>query len=182
LYWVEDLTLKELSQVFNCGVSSVKNYLNKYGIKSKGCGAKKVYKDFDYDTLYNMYIIQDLSKSEVAKAWNCSLGFVTRELQRLGIKKRTVSNGKVVDGVKVQEAYKGGCGRIDIGKHYGISYDNVMYHLVKSDMWEENTTDITYELLFNLYKNKGMNVSEISDFIDVDTVTIFKHLEKYDLL
>jgi len=183
LYWVEDLTLKELANYFNCGVSSINNYLNKYNINKKGIGAKNKYQKFDYNSLYEMYITNNMSKSEIAKDCNVSVSFVTRELHRLKIKKKGGVKSKYsVDTAKVQEHYKNGCKRVDIAKHYGVNYDTVALQIAKGQDWEVNTTDVTYEILFNLFVNKNMNVNEISDFINVDTNTIFKHLEKYDLI
>jgi len=80
-YYIDkELTIKEVSKILGCGVSTIYNLLVKYDlVRSKRVKISK-------ETLYDLYCNKDWTSEAIAEEFNCSVSCVCRRLHRHGIK------------------------------------------------------------------------------------------------
>ncbi|WP_162714384.1 hypothetical protein [Pseudomonas putida] len=86
LFIIQDMTASQISKKYKCSKSVVRARLKEAGITKILKGPNRI-KVAPKATLYDIYITQDISASEIAKQYNCSIYVVRARLKEAGIKK-----------------------------------------------------------------------------------------------
>ena len=79
---IEEKTLEEISIMFNCSVSLVKNRLKKLGIEVKN---KNIHDDIKDEEIRKLYLEDDLSIVEIAELFNVGHNVIYRRLKNMDI-------------------------------------------------------------------------------------------------
>ncbi|HCF4091703.1 TPA: hypothetical protein NIE69_002116 [Pseudomonas aeruginosa] len=86
LFIIQDMTASQIAMKYKCSKSVVRARLREAGITKILKGPNRI-KVAPKATLYDLYITQDMSASQIAKQYNCSIYVVRARLKEAGIKK-----------------------------------------------------------------------------------------------
>ena len=117
LYTKEKLSTTEIAKLLNTNHRTILNHLHKNNIQIRNLSEsqfnfnkKEIPKEFfNYDDMYNLYIVQHKTKEQLGKYFNCAPHVIDRVLKNLNIHVRNASESKI--GVQVGEKHhnwKGG--------------------------------------------------------------------------
>ena len=169
----------EIAKIFNCSATSIRSHLKHNGIKRRSFAEcmwnyhkKEIPGDFnDYKKLYNLYIEQSISKTELARRYNCTIAVINRVLselkiidipytsdtKRLGDKLRTYFNKLTPIVIERDKHTCQLCGcHEDLQVHHIIPF-KVLFHNLLAQNKNLNPTD-NFDELFDIgIKDKNLN-------------------------
>jgi len=188
LYYEEEKTLKEISDIFGCGETTIYRLLVKYNlIKSRKIEISK-------DILYNLYHIKELTALEIANKFNCNSSTILRKLNSYKIPIKEVRKLKIYR----EELYRlyiiEGKTTCEIGEMFGFSGVTVgkllkkykikvrksednFKHLKFVGINHANFVNIPNEELIDLRCNKNMTTYEIAKIYGCHNSTISEKLK-----
>lgn len=141
----------------------------------------------DYDWLYRHYVELGLSQKEIAQIVGCKPATINYYIWTYGLKELRVTplysskeylyQKYIVDGLSVAE----------IARELGCSHDTVTYWLKKYGL-KKPVKHIKgcckacdYNLLYDLYVNKGLSISKISKILGVRRRIVSSRLEEFGI-
>ena len=124
--------------------------------------------------IYDSYWNKNLTVKEIAKKYSVSQSFITRRMIKYGIKRRTISASKIgkstwPDGRIFSEGHKKGISK-------------TRKRLFKEGKLKPQIKfKLTKEELYDLYWNKKLDISKISEKLGLGKTTIFRWLKRYNI-
>ena len=85
LYINEGMSLRKIADMYGRSYMFAHHRKTKYGIPKRNTGTKKI--EIDETTLWELYVKEEKSVSEITKVFDCSVGPIYRKIKRGGLEK-----------------------------------------------------------------------------------------------
>lgn len=190
---LSDETMKKIVSDYNNSVR-IELIIEKYGISYQLLSKiRKIYslplrisfEKYSYNQLYDLYITQNLSVSEISKKLNCSFNHVLYLLSVYDINKLTPAKFDMYHcNVEVFLNYYKNHTLNETAKHFNVSKSTVVNFIRRHDLHKEVLTYddiITKDDLIDLYINKNMTRDKIAQIFNCNELTIKYLLKKYKI-
>lgn len=190
-YITKRLNRKQLAELANVSLGTIKDYIRKWDIKRPKLEIAK-------DELLR-YINEGLTTSQIAERYNCDSCTIFRYYMRYNIKKRNPDTYIQYDDTNDKEMiklYNSGKSTIEIAKLFNTSATTVRTHLIHNNielrsaserMWNYHKKEIPkdfddYKKLYNLYIENGISKSELARRYKCSLQVINKVLSNHNII
>lgn len=130
LYVDEQMSIPEIAEELDAGTTTIETWLDKHGIDTRDRGGKPddaAYKD--PELLEELYVRKDLSRKEIAKRLDCTIGDVRYQTEKHGLEKEPEPWH---DPETLREKCEEECIPVPkLAKKWGCGETTIYYHLYK---------------------------------------------------
>ena len=193
-YHVENATMSEIAEIVGCSLTMVFRAMKSHGIELSNTIFRHHPKLSDEKWVYEKYIIDEKSASEIAASIGCELTLVYRSLETHNIKKRTLSEAQLckhhipellnkewvyqkycIEGMTQKEISNLlGCDQLKIRsamERFGIKCRPKIRHPeLHDEKW-----------LYEKYVVDGLNASEIANLLGCTDSAVRSAMQRHDI-
>jgi IS30 family transposase len=207
LYLEEKLSMEAIAKRYGCSMGTVRNELVRKGIRPRTPAEAAALKSIRIpkEQLEKMYVEQQMSGPEIAKALGCDPGVIYRELRRHGIPRRskeeitrlsrakTAIRDKIDEGILWEMYYKRRLSKNQIAKALGYSASTISRRMKDLNMESRSLSEalrisrrdlrieIPKEVLRELYVKRVLSTEEIGEILGCSPNTVYRRLQGHGI-
>ena len=182
LYLIDKISIKDFKEKYNIPVATLYRYLKKYNI------SKNRSLDIPKETLYDLYITQNLTLNQIGDMYGFDHHSVSALCKKYGIVKEYINKDEFKELLEKHQSYTKVTQILKEKYHKPFSIDSISkyakkygYNIyVKSEYEKYNNPD-TIEKIKKLAENDLMTIREISKKLSISRKIIAKLIKENDI-